>query len=118
MKHHYRLPDGTYVDMFQTYRRAWRKIARPIEKATNSKCYGYDPGLAFIVNSNRSFSFELGIYQAQAFAAIIEAGSDLAKAVDEWEHTADDEEYGELIAHKKMLDACAVFKKLLSKKGK
>ena len=49
----------------QKYVAAWQKIYKPIEKATNSKCFRYDPGCSFITKDQRgTYTFSLGTYEA------------------------------------------------------
>jgi len=41
------LPNGGVSKSYLSYIREWRKLARPIEKATGMKHYAFDPGVAF-----------------------------------------------------------------------
>jgi hypothetical protein len=51
-KQKFHLPDGTFTTSADKYIKAWRKLAKPIEKATNSRAFGFDPGIAFERNGH------------------------------------------------------------------
>jgi len=57
-KDYYRLPNGKNVEMSgEEYCDAWHTLAAPIEKATNSKLVGFNPGLAFQRNDEWSYTW-------------------------------------------------------------
>jgi hypothetical protein len=43
----YRMPDDSYTTSHEQYMEAWRKIGNVIADATNSRLFGFDPGLVF-----------------------------------------------------------------------
>ncbi len=43
----YRLPDGKDTENADEYIKSWRELAKPIEKATGYKLYGFNPGFSF-----------------------------------------------------------------------
>lgn len=61
----YRLPDGKTTKSADRYIRAWRKLARPIERGTCSRMFAYDPGLAFASKGvNATYTWHLGTHEA------------------------------------------------------
>lgn len=60
----YRLPSGRRTDNAVYYSRAWRAVARPIERATGAKAFGFDPDIAFSLPGGRTFSLPLDVAKA------------------------------------------------------
>ena len=60
----YRLPDGDSTISHEEYTGAWMKLAKPIERATGSKVYGFDPDLAFMCVGSQHY-FHLPVWVAQ-----------------------------------------------------
>ena len=58
----YLLPNGKITTSYRTYSRAWRKLAKPIERITQSKCISYDPDLVFMTADK--YTFNMGSYEA------------------------------------------------------
>jgi hypothetical protein len=63
MRTRFILPNGKTTISSKTYLTAWRKLYRPIEKATDSKCFGFDPGLSFVTEDGK-YVWGLGKYEA------------------------------------------------------
>jgi hypothetical protein len=58
---YYILPDGvTSTRNLKAYVRAWRKLARPIEKLFKVKLSGFDPGFSFVqkLKLRKGFMFQ------------------------------------------------------------
>ncbi len=55
----FRLPGGGLTASSKEYHDAWNKIMEPIAKATNSRVYGYDPGVTFMTNNRAEQDWEL-----------------------------------------------------------
>jgi len=57
----YNLPDGIHTTRnIKEYVRAWRKLARPIEKLFKVKLAGFDPGFSFVqkLKLRKGFMFQ------------------------------------------------------------
>jgi len=68
-----RKPDGTTTTSTRDYCKAWQAIARPIEKATNSKLFSFNPGFEFYRLDNRQSTWTLETTEAIIFAkALVE----------------------------------------------
>jgi hypothetical protein len=61
----YNLPNGEVTTDKDKYTKSWRKLAAPIEKATNSKCGAFDPGLLlFAIEKHDRSSLDLATHFA------------------------------------------------------
>lgn len=68
MKTQYRKIDGAVTTSAKEYAKSYRRVARPIEKATNSRVFAYDPGLSFFRLDNRQSVWDLDGKEAVIFA--------------------------------------------------
>jgi len=75
MKNHHRLPNGELTRNAREYTSAWKKLAKPIELATNSKLYGYDPSFSFVSNEDPNITFDMGLYEVRKLIAALKNGS-------------------------------------------
>jgi hypothetical protein len=64
MKTMYRLPDGSITFNYRRYSSAWKRISQPIEKATNSRLIGFNPGLSLVTKEKPPYFWELDWYAA------------------------------------------------------
>ena len=63
-----RKPDGTITTVVREYYKAWHAVAAPIEKATNSKMFGFNPGFLFYRLDNRQSSWTMETPEAIIFS--------------------------------------------------
>lgn len=63
-----RKPDGTTTTSVREYFKAWKAIARPIEKATNSRLFAYNPGFSFYRLNSRQSTWDMEVPEATVFA--------------------------------------------------
>jgi len=75
MNTHRRLPNGELTRNAREYSRAWKQLAKPIELATNSKLYGYDPSFSFVSNEDPNITFDMGLYEVRKLIAALKNGS-------------------------------------------
>jgi hypothetical protein len=73
----YRMPDGSYTKSAEERCDAWKAIAAPIEKMTDSILVAYDPGFSFRRNSNESW-WDLPVDIAKMFIASLSTHSQSA----------------------------------------
>jgi len=59
-----RMPDGKLTNNRREYLRAWYKVARPIEKATETKLTAFDPDFQFST-AMFGYTFRMGAYEAR-----------------------------------------------------
>lgn len=75
MNTYHRLPNQELTKNAREYARAWKKLAKPIEIATNSRLYGYDPGFSFVSNEDPNYTFDMGLYEVYRLIAALKNGS-------------------------------------------
>ena len=73
MRETFRLPDGKITVSIRRYVKAWKDVAKPIEKLTNSKLWGFDPDLALVqrVPANTSVGYREISWHLDADKAIL-----------------------------------------------
>jgi hypothetical protein len=73
MREVFRLPNGKTTVSVRRYIRAWRDVARPIERLTNSKLFGFDPDLSFMQQTpaNTSTGYREFYWRLDADKAIL-----------------------------------------------
>jgi len=79
MKNHRRLPNGELTRNAREYSTAWKKLAKPIEIATNSRLYAFDPNFDFVSNENPNYTFDMGLYEVRRLITALDSG---AKAIN------------------------------------
>jgi hypothetical protein len=75
MNTHRRLPNGELTRNAREYSRAWKQLAKPIEIATNSKLYAFDPNFGFMSNEDHSITFDMGLYEVRKLIAALKHGA-------------------------------------------
>lgn len=75
MNKYRRLPNQELTKNAREYSRAWKKLAKPIEIATNSRLYGFDPGFSFVSNEDPNVRFDMGLYEVRKLIAALENGT-------------------------------------------
>jgi hypothetical protein len=67
----YRLPNGKVVNDADEYIDAWRKLAKPIEKAFGLVHSSMDPNISFVDPNNRQYYIQLPMWFIERFNAFI-----------------------------------------------